>query len=124
DSAGDMISGGGGADRIIGGPGNDTLYGFGPQDTNPNSGAIQATLMPHVNNPVGMTSAPGDANDLFVVNMAGEIDVLNTSTGQMNSTPFLTLPAGTLGTGGERGLEAVVFDPNYAANGEFYVSLA
>jgi Ca2+-binding RTX toxin-like protein len=124
DASGDILSGGGGSDRIIGGSGADTLYGFGSEDTDPGSGAIQAPLMPHVNNPVGLTSAPGDANDLFIVNMAGEIDVLDTSTNHMNSTPFLTLPASMVGSGGERGLEAVAFDPNYQSNGEFYVSLA
>jgi Ca2+-binding RTX toxin-like protein len=124
DASGDTISGGGGSDRIIGGAADDTLYGFGAQDTDPNSGAIQARLMPHVNNPVGMATAPGDANDLYFVNMAGEIDVLNTTTGQMNASPFLAIPSSQLGSGGERGLEAVVFDPNYQSNGQFYVSLA
>jgi len=121
--SGETISGGGGADRIIGGQGNDTLYGFGPEDTDPNSGAVQATLMPHVNNPVGMTSAPGDASGLYIVNLAGEIDVLDTSTGQLRATPFLSIPS-AVSSGGERGLEAVAFDPDYASNGEFYVSLA
>ena len=118
DPAGQTISGGGGADRVIGGLGADTLYGFGVQDQDPASGAIQAVLMPHVNNPVGLASAPGAATDLFIVNMAGEIDVLNTSTNQMAATPFLTLPSSMLGSGGERGLEAVAFDPNYQSNGQ------
>jgi hypothetical protein len=49
-----------------------------------------------------------------------EIRILNLITGTLNSTPFLALTG--LQTGGEQGLLGMAFDPNYAANGKFYLA--
>src|SRR5205807_6053896 len=66
--------------------------------------------------PVQTLAAPGDANDLFVVDQAGKVDVLH--NGVMQSTPFLdvsgienTVP---LNPGyDERGLLSLAFSPGF-----------
>ena len=71
------------------------------------------------NNPLAIVHA-GDSR-LFVVQRAGLIRILNTN-GTINATPFLTLTATTIVSGGERGLLGLAFHPNYATNGFFYVN--
>ncbi len=65
-------------------------------------------------------SAPGDNQHLFVLQKTGQIRVLDTATGQLQSQAFLDL-AGRVSTTGEQGLLGLAFDPNHAANGKFYV---
>lgn len=69
--------------------------------------------------PVFVTAPPGDYSRLFIVQQNGQIRILNLATGALNATPFLTVS--DLATGGEQGLLGLAFDPNYAANGKFYV---
>jgi Glucose / Sorbosone dehydrogenase len=69
------------------------------------------------NHPVYVTSAPDDANRLFVVEKGGTVKVLE---GGVPST-FLDISA-DVGTGDlERGLLSIAFAPDYAASGLFYV---
>src|SRR5256885_1269620 len=69
--------------------------------------------------PLFATAPPGDFNRLFIVQQNGVIRILNLNTGLLNGTPFLTISG--LQTSGEQGLLGLAFDPNYAANGKFYV---
>ncbi|MFN0191356.1 MAG: hypothetical protein ACKVP5_05170, partial [Aestuariivirga sp.] len=96
----DTISGAGGGDRIAGGNGNDILYGFGAGIAQ-GSGAINATLISNAfNRPVFATSAPGDANRLYVVEAhTGQVRILNTTTGAINPTPFLDIPDAEMSRG-------------------------
>jgi len=57
---------------------------------------------------------------LFVVEQGGVIKILN-ADGTTNATPFLDIDP-RVQSGGERGLLAMAFHPNYAANGFFYVN--
>ena len=68
--------------------------------------------------PVSVLNAGDDR--LFVVEQGGVIKILN-SDGTTNATPFLDIDA-RVTSGGERGLLAMAFHPNYAANGYFYVN--
>ncbi len=68
--------------------------------------------------PVFLSAPRGDVNRLFVVEQGGTIKVLDRTTGSQLST-FLTLTGIT--SGGERGLLGLAFDPNYNANGRFYI---
>ena len=70
--------------------------------------------------PLFVTAPPGDSGRLFIVQQNGRIRILNLATVTLNATPFLTLTG--LAAGGEQGLLGVAFDPNYAANGKFYLN--
>lgn len=89
------------------------------QDTSPTSTSL--TLQPiasSLSSPVFLTAPRGDVNRLFVVEQRGTIRILDRTTGSQLST-FLTLTGIT--SGGERGLLGLAFDPNFNANGRFYV---
>ena len=67
--------------------------------------------------PVYLTAPSGDAR-LFIVEQGGRIRIVK--NGALLAAPFLDLSA-KIGTGGERGLLSMAFDPNYTTNGFFYV---
>jgi glucose/arabinose dehydrogenase len=68
--------------------------------------------------PVYATSAPGEPGNLYVVEQAGRIMVLQ--NGRVRATPFLDIRR-LVESGGEEGLLSVAFDPGYATNRRFYV---
>src|SRR5215208_1714520 len=70
-----------------------------------------------LNNPVYVTSPPGDAR-LFIVDVIGRIRIVE--NGQLLATPFLDITS-RVGSGGERGMLSVAFHPEYRTNGFFYV---
>jgi glucose/arabinose dehydrogenase len=76
-----------------------------------------------LNSPLFATAAPGDPNQLFIVEQGSggtaDIKILNLADDSINPTPFLQISG--IATGGEQGLLGLAFDPNYATNGEFYV---
>lgn len=69
--------------------------------------------------PVHIQSAGDDR--LFIVEQAGRIKILNTVDGTTNATNFLDITS-IVGSGGERGLLSLAFDPDYTTNGFFYVN--
>ena len=70
-----------------------------------------------LNNPVYVTSPPGDSR-LFVVEQPGRIRIIENA--QLLATPFLDI-ASRVGSGGERGMLSVAFHPQYSTNGFFFV---
>ena len=77
---------------------------------------------PTFNNPVSIKNA-GD-NRLFIVDQQGFIRILNPD-GTTPTTPFLDIDAlvyDDIANFWERGLLGLVFHPNYASNGYFYVN--
>lgn len=76
------------------------------------------TVASNLSSPVFLTTPPGDQTRLFVVEQGGTIRILDRATGNVLST-FLTVTG--IASGGERGLLGLAFDPNYNANGQFYV---
>ena len=59
---------------------------------------------------------------LFVVEQVGRIQIINESK-EVNATPFLDISTRVFSNnGGEVGLLGLVFHPNYASNGRFYVN--
>ena len=68
--------------------------------------------------PVYATTAPGEPQNLYVVEQAGRIRVL--SGGRIRSTPFLDIRRLVL-SGGELGLLSVAFHPDYQTTHLFYV---
>jgi len=71
-----------------------------------------------LNMPLFLTAPAGDAR-LFVVEKPGRIRIVD--SGQLVATPFLDITHLVSG-GGEQGLLSMAFDPDYGANGRFYVS--
>jgi glucose/arabinose dehydrogenase len=69
--------------------------------------------------PVFLTSAPGDATRLFVVEKTGRIRILK--NGNLLATPFLNLHD-SVSTGSEQGLLGLAFAPDYETSGRFFVS--
>lgn len=82
--------------------------------------------------PIYATHAPGDTQRLFIVEKTGTIKILDLTTEPPTvlATPFLdiddrviNLPAGSVSTQENfgKGIMGMAFDPNYAANGYFYL---
>ncbi len=69
--------------------------------------------------PVYVTSEPGDASRLYVLEQnSGRIRLID--NGVLQATPFLDIGS-IIASGGERGLLCMAFHPDYASNGYFYV---
>ena len=69
--------------------------------------------------PTHVSSAPGEAERLYVVEQPGRILVV--ANGRVSATPFLDIRE-LVASGGERGLLSVAFHPQYEDNGRFYVN--
>lgn len=65
-------------------------------------------------------AAPDGDERLFVVERGGRIRIANPDTGVIQPTPFLDITS-QVSTAGEGGLLSLAFDPNFAANGRYYV---
>ncbi|MEM1413624.1 MAG: PQQ-dependent sugar dehydrogenase [Myxococcota bacterium] len=70
--------------------------------------------------PVFATTAPGDADAIYVVEKEGTIRVVR--DGAVLPTPFLDVRGEVL-TASEQGLLGLAFHPDYATNGRFFVFL-
>jgi glucose/arabinose dehydrogenase len=68
--------------------------------------------------PTYLTAPRGDRRRLFVVELGGAIRVVR--DGQKLAAPFLDIRS-DVGVGGERGMLSMVFAPDYATSGLFYV---
>ncbi|MCW5734040.1 MAG: PQQ-dependent sugar dehydrogenase [Enhydrobacter sp.] len=124
-SGADIVAGRGGADVIDGGDGDDVLYGFDTVDVDPESGAIAVhRLTDALVKPNGGASAPGDPDRLFVIEQhTGKIQIVDLATGAIAATPFLDIPNTEFTKSPEQGLLGIVFHPDYATNGRFYLNL-
>src|SRR5258707_844533 len=74
------------------------------------SGLTNPTAMAFAPDPCPASGTP--VRRLFVCEQAGTVRVFR--NGSLRPTPFLTVNADTRG---ERGLDGICFDPNFAANG-------
>ncbi len=71
--------------------------------------------------PLQVTHAGDDSGRIFVTERAGRVRIVR--AGQVLDEPFLDI-SGRVSTGGERGLLAVAFPPDYASLGHFYAYYA
>jgi glucose/arabinose dehydrogenase len=69
---------------------------------------------------VYLTYAPGQTDRVYVVEQTGLIKVVNMD-GTVRAKPFLDIHQLLRSSGAERGLLSMVFHPDYARNGYFYV---
>lgn len=65
--------------------------------------------------PTYVVAPPEDYNRLFLLQMSGEILIMDLTTGVVGATPFLEL------TVRGEGLQGLAFHPSYGSNGFFYV---
>ena len=76
-----------------------------------------------LNLPVSIANAGDGSNRLFIVQQSGQIRIFK--NGSLLATPFLNISgliSNFTGTNGEQGLLSLAFDPNYATNGNFYIT--
>ena len=77
------------------------------------------TFTTGLSNPVNIKHAGDDR--LFLVELSGLIQIVN-KDGTVNASPFLDIDEKVSDGGGERGLLAMAFHPDYSNNGFFYVN--
>jgi glucose/arabinose dehydrogenase len=117
------------ASGAAGGPSNGTIMRGGASngpawssDTPFGSSIEEVEVQPFVSglsSPIDIVTPPDGSGRLFVVQQGGAIRIIQ--NGALVGTPFLTLGNPPVLGGGERGLLSMVFHPNYATNGYFYV---
>jgi glucose/arabinose dehydrogenase len=73
--------------------------------------------------PIYAAGLPDGTGRIVVVERGGRIRVLNPATGVFEATDFLSLPAGSVDTGGEKGLLSIAFSPNFVSDRTFYIQL-
>ncbi len=76
------------------------------------------TLFSGLDSPLYATTAPGEPNNLYIVEQPGRI--LVATNGKLRAKPFLDIRR-LVRSGGEQGLLSVAFHPNYRKNHKFYV---
>src|ERR1043166_8167076 len=97
-----LVVGDDAANVFTGTSGNDLIYGYDPNGPEGQVTTLNATrVATGLTAPLFVTAPPGDVNHLFIVQQNGVIKVLDLNTGQISSTPFLTV---TVDSTGERGL--------------------
>ncbi|HYM89920.1 MAG TPA: PQQ-dependent sugar dehydrogenase, partial [Nitrospiraceae bacterium] len=91
------------------------------QDSSPQSDSLRLQpISTSLSSPVFMTAPPNDSTRLFIVQQGGLIRIFDVVGGSLLTIPFLNVSS-VLSTGGERGLLGMAFDPQYAANRQFYI---
>lgn len=90
-------------------------------DTSTGSGGASRLhlLTNSLSKPLYLTAAPGDSAREFVVEQTGKIRIIRHDT--LLASPFLDVTSRISYDGQERGLLSVAFDPDYAANGHFFI---
>ena len=82
------------------------------------TGARLQEIVTGLSSPLYLTTPPGDAAWLFIVEQTGAIRIIK--DGVLLTDPFLDLSS-RISTGGERGLLGLAFYPDYATSGRFIV---
>lgn len=74
-----------------------------------------------VDQPVAIVSPPGDARQIFVVEKPGRILIFDASRSPASATVFLDIRDRVGDDGGEQGLLALAFHPDWRSNRQFFV---
>jgi glucose/arabinose dehydrogenase len=75
----------------------------------------------NLSSPVAMTQAPGDASRWFAVGQNGVVTVFDNDSATATGSTFVDI-SGRVQSGGERGLLGIAFHPDFATNGEVFLS--
>ena len=117
-NGGDTLSGGDGADLLLGGNGDDLLYGYGVEDEDPLSGAIQANLVVDLGPPATFVqSFPGTPDVLLVSTLPGILFRVDVSGGAPVVVPILNLGF----TSPAQQLLGFTLHPDFAENGRIFL---
>lgn len=117
-----IITGNDGSNTLLGTSAGDLIYGFDPNGPQSQVDTITATRVASgLAQTVFATAPPDDPSRLFVVERAGQIKILDLTTGDVEAQPFLDVRS-LVSTAGEQGLLGLAFDPNFAQNGYVYVN--
>lgn len=87
----------------------------------PRAGAAASARLARIGTfkqPLYVTSPPGDATRIFVVEKGGKIRMIG--NGKKQSKPFLNI-SGEVSDGSEQGLLSLTFAPDYAQSRKFYI---
>jgi glucose/arabinose dehydrogenase len=85
---------------------------------------VTATLIASgLSSPLFLTSPPGTASQLFIVEKGGLVKIHDVATGQIRAMPFLDVSS-QVATSGEQGLLGLTFAPDYATSRKFYIYLS
>ncbi|HTH15960.1 MAG TPA: PQQ-dependent sugar dehydrogenase [Magnetospirillum sp.] len=115
------INGTSGADTLNGTAASDLIYGYDPASAD--AAPIRADLIASgLSTPLAATAPAGDLTHLFVAEQGGRIEAIDLTTNQIEAHPFLDLSS-EVRAAGEGGLTGLAFDPGYATNGLFYVTM-
>jgi Ca2+-binding RTX toxin-like protein len=109
-----------GANVLTGTRGSDLITGHAPLEATATAPTFE-TVATGLGQALGIVSAPGDAQHLYVLDKTGVIRIVDTATGVVQATPFLDM-ANEVNTDGERGLLGMTFHPDYWQNGKIYVT--
>ena len=74
-----------------------------------------------LDDPLLITAPPGDTDRIFIVGQNGVISVKHRGSSAGDHSVFLDIDARVNSIGNEQGLLSMVFDPDWATNGFFYV---
>lgn len=110
------------ADRLSGTSGADVIYGYDPNARAPSTLAANM-IVSGLENPLYLTSAPGNPRHLFILEKRGLVKIYDTSTGQTLGNSFLNVSS-EVATAGEQGLLGLAFAPDFATSRTFYVYLS
>jgi glucose/arabinose dehydrogenase len=94
------------------GPGHAALAAFDAQNVR------FVELVSGLNQPLLITNASDGSGRLFIIQRPGQILIYK--NGALLPTPFLNIQSIVNSSGGEQGLLALAFHPNYETNGRFY----
>ena len=96
----------------------------GPTGSTPGSAVIE-TVAAFVNlvfdRPVALVQAPGDDTRWFIVEQAGRVRVFDNMPAVAASSVFIDITDRVV-SGGERGLLGIAFHPDFAVNGQVFLS--
>src|SRR5512139_2776526 len=84
----------------------------------PPVGFESQTLIIGLDQPTGLTFTPDGR--MFIIERTGAIKIVQPGAAQVDTSPLLTLTNINIDQG-ERGLVGITLDPNFAANGYYYI---
>jgi Ca2+-binding RTX toxin-like protein len=113
------ITGGNGGETLRGTARGDLITGQAPLSASTTAPGFTQLVAGGLGTALFACAAPGDAGLLYVLDKAGIIRTVNTTTGAVTGTLLNIDPQ--VSSAGEQGLLGMAFHPDFWANGKFYL---